>query len=576
MLERRLLALAPSASRLLATAIAAGTLAGWTSIGLACLVSRMIADVFLGGAALPQILSPLAAAVALTALRAALSWGSDAAGHSAAGQVQHAARTHLVEHWFALGPASLTRRKVGELTAAAGEGIDALDAFLGQFVPQRALALLVPVSIVVVVLRIDPISAALLALTGPLIPLFLWLVGDTSARQARRQWRTLGRLSAQFLDALQGLATLKAFDRSRAQTARIQAASESFRTATMRLLRVAFLSSLTLEWLATISTALIAVQVGVRLLYAELSFEAALLVLLLAPEFYLPLRTLGARFHAGTSGSAAAASLFQLLDEPIPLRRSTPRPTGAAAPGKAILAFERVGFGYPSQPQPALSELTLRLAPGTRLAVLGPSGAGKTTLAYLALGLLQPTAGEVTFAGQSAEHVDPAAWRRRVSWLPQTPALLDGTIEENLRLARPGCSREVLRTAARCAGAQAFIDTLPDGYDTQVGSSGVRLSAGEVKRIGLARAFLRDAPLWILDEPTALLDADLEAYVRDSLDALPAERTLVLIAHRLAGLPPCDQVLVLAEGSTVESGSPAVLAERGTIYPQLVAAYQQG
>jgi len=576
MLERRLLALAHAAPRLLAAAIAAGTLAGWTSIGLAWLVSRMIGGVFLRGATLPQILTPLVAAAALTALRAAMSWASDAAGQSAAGRVKHAARTRLIEHLFALGPASLTRQKAGELTATVGEGIDALDAFVGQFMPQRALALLVPLSIVVVVLRIDPISAVLLALTGPLIPLFLWLVGDTSARQARRQWRTLGRLSAQFLDALQGLATLKAFDRSRAQGERIRAASESFRWATMRLLRVAFLSSLTLEWLATISTALIAVQVGVRLLYAELSFEAALLVLLLAPEFYLPLRTLGARFHAGAAGGEAAGRVFQLLDEPLPLRHLAPRPTGAAVPTKAILAFDGVSFGYPTQPQPALSGMTLQLSPGTRLALLGPSGAGKTTFAYLALGLLQPTGGWMVFDGRPAEDVDPAAWRRRVSWLPQTVALLDGTIEENLRLARPGCSRDSLRWAARCAGAEAFINLLPDGYDTRVGTSGIRLSAGEVKRIGLARAFLRDAPLWILDEPTALLDTDLEAIVRDSLSALPAERTLVLIAHRLAGLPPCDQVLVLAEGRTVESGSPAVLAEHGTIYPQLLAAYQQG
>lgn len=241
-----------------------------------------------------------------------------------------------------------------------------------------------------------------------------------------------------------------------------------------------------------------------------------------------------------------------------------------------MLAFEGVSFGYPAQPQPALCDLNLQLERGMRLAVLGPSGAGKTTLAYLALGLLQPTAGWITFDGQPAERVDPAAWRRRVSWLPQTPSLLAGTIEENLRLASPGCSQEALRAAARQAGAEAFIAAQPDGYDTRVGEAGLRLSAGEVKRIGLARAFLRDAPLWILDEPTALLDADLETYVRDALDALPDGRTLILIAHRLAGLPPCDQVLVLADGRTVESGAPATLAEHGSIYPQLMAAYEPG
>ena len=316
---QRLLSLAPGARRWLWAAVAAGTLAGWASIGLAWIVSQTIDRVFLVGAALPEILRPLAAAAALAVLRAALSWTSDAAGQSAAQRVKQAARTRLIAHLFALGPARLARRRAGELAATAGEGIDTLDSFVGQFLPQRVLALLVPLSIALVVLRIDPLSAVLLAFTGPLIPLFLWLVGDTSSRQARRQWQSLGRLSAQFLDALQGLATLKAFNRSRTQTAHIEAASESFRSVTMRLLRVAFLSSLTLEWLATISTALIAVQVGVRLLYAELSFEAALFVLLLAPEFYLPLRTLGIRFHAGTSGSQAAASVFEILDESLPV-----------------------------------------------------------------------------------------------------------------------------------------------------------------------------------------------------------------------------------------------------------------
>ncbi|MCJ7513361.1 MAG: thiol reductant ABC exporter subunit CydD [Anaerolineales bacterium] len=576
MLERRLLALAPVSRRYLYASVIVGTLAGWAAIGLAWLLSRAIAAVFLDGAALPQVLPLLVAAAAVTGLRAAAAWLSEAAGQAAATRVKQAARTRLVQHLFALGPAFLSRRRVGELTATAGDGIDALDPFVGQFLPQRRLGLIVPLGIVAVVLLVDPISALILAATGPLIPLFLWLVGDASARQTRRQWRTLGRLSAQFLDALQGLATLKAFGRSRDQARRIQASSESFRQATMRLLRVAFLSSLTLEWLATISTALVAVQVGVRLLYADLTFTAAMFVLLLAPEFYLPLRTLGTRFHAGTTGREAANAVFQLLDEPLPLRRSAPHASRTAVHKPAALSFDQVGFGYPSQPRPALSGLTLQVPPGTRLAVLGPSGAGKTTLAYLALGLLQPTAGWIEFEGRRADTLEPAEWRQRVSWLSQTPSLLEGTIEDNLQFARPGCSREALRAAARQAGAEAFIASLPEGYDTRVGAAGIRLSAGEVKRIGLTRAFLRDAPLWILDEPTALLDADLEAHVRDSLEALPADRTLILIAHRLAGLPPCDQVLVLADGTPVECGQPSLLAKSGRIYPQLVAAYDQG
>ena len=573
---QRLLSLAPVARRWLWAAVAAGTLAGWASIGLAWIVSQTIDRVFLAGAALPEILRPLAIAAALAVLRAALSWTSDAAGQSAAQRVKQAARTRLIAHLFALGPARLARRRAGELAATAGEGIDTLDSFVGQFLPQRVLALLVPLSIALVVLRIDPLSAVLLAFTGPLIPLFLWLVGDTSSRQARRQWQSLGRLSAQFLDALQGLATLKAFNRSRTQTAHIEAASESFRSVTMRLLRVAFLSSLTLEWLATISTALIAVQVGVRLLYAELSFEAALFVLLLAPEFYLPLRTLGIRFHAGTSGSQSAASVFEILDESLPVSAPGSQGPGLAPEDPAVLSFERVSFGYLPHAQPLLRDLNLEVARGMRLAVLGPSGAGKTTLACLALGLLQPSQGLLRFDGRSAAETDFAAWRRRVSWLYQSPALLEGTIEENLRLASPGCSRASLEAAARRAGAEPFIAALPDRYDTRVGASGIRLSAGETKRIGLARAFLRDAPLWILDEPTALLDSDLEAFVRESLQSLPGDRTLILIAHRLAGLPPCDQILVLVDGLTVECGPPTALAATGTIYPQLLAAYQQG
>ncbi len=560
----------------LAWSLAAGTFAGWAAIGQAWTLSRALDAVFLRGSQLQQVLPILAVFSALSLVRAAAGWLSDAASQRAAALVKVAARTRLLDHLLSLGPAFVSRHRVGEISTIATDGIETLDGYVGQFLPQRLLALLVPLSVVAAVLLVDPLSALVMLLTGPLIPLFLWLVGGAAAGLSRRQWRIFGRLSAQFLDGLYGLATLKAFGRSLDQVDRIERSTESFRQATMHVLRLAFLSSMTLEWLATLSTALVAVQVGLRLLYGRLAFEQAIFVLLLAPEFYLPLRTLGTRFHLGTAGREMAEAVFRLLDEgPSLPAQGPPRPATHLSP-QAALAFDHVSFAYPPKSVPAVHELSFEVAHGTRLAVLGPSGAGKTTLAYLALQLIRPTSGRLLFSGQPAPDSQAAAWRRTISWLPQSPSLLEGTIEHNIRIARPDCSPLELIAASDRAGAHAFIQMLPAGYATLVGSEGIRLSAGEVKRIGLARAFLRDAPLWILDEPTALLDADLEVQVRQALASLPADRTLVLIAHRLAGLPPCDEILVLAGGRLVEAGEPATLMKTGRVYPQLVAAYEQG
>jgi thiol reductant ABC exporter CydD subunit len=570
-LDRRLLAQAPSSRRWLVAAVGLGTLAGLAAIGQAREVSRAIEAVFLFARPPSSIASTLLLLIAWTALRGGLSWGSDVASQRAATRVKHALRLRLFTGLLDRRPPSQDHDHTGVLTQVVGAGIESLDGYVGQFLPQRILAVAVPLTILLAIARLDLLSASILLLTGPLIPLFLWLVGGAAARQTRLQWQTLGRLSATFVDVMAGMATIKAFASQRVARDRVWDGTEGFRHATMSVLRLAFLSSFSLELLAMLSTALIAVQVGLRLLYGHIDFGVAMFVLVLAPEFYLPLRHLGTRFHFGASGQEAARQIFTLIDQASPPEQPGRRRPPAQAP--LTLRFEDVSVTYSNDRPPALDRLHLDLAAGGRLGVLGPSGAGKSTLALVLLRIVEPSGGRVLVNGQPLEEMDAAQWRSAISWVPQEPQILDGTVAENLRLANPLAGEPDLRSASVRAGFDEVLSLLADGFETRLGAGGVQLSSGERKRLGLARAFLRSAPLWILDEPTAHLDPALEDRVRQSLDELPEDRTVVTIAQRLAGLPSCDQVVILADGRLAEQGRPADLRHQDSIYRQLVAAY---
>lgn len=521
----------------------------------ALLLSHVVARAFLGGAGLSALHPALLALFAVVALRALLAWAGQVVAHLAAARVKSELRSRLLARTLELGPAFLGRERSGELATTAVSGIDALEGYFGRYLPAFVQAALVPALLLAVVLPTDRLSALLMACTIPLVPVFMVLIGQAGEHRTERQWRTLSLLGAHFLDIVQGLPTLKIFGRGHAQRATIREVTDAYRRATMGVLRTTFLSALVLELLATLGVALVAVSIGVRLVDGTMTFQAGLAVLLLAPEVYLPLRQVGARFHASAEGLAAADRVFQVLDaaDPAP---ATHAPATAGDQPDAEIRFEDVSFEYPGRSGAVLDRASFVVHTGERVALVGPSGAGKSTVAMLLLGMACPCAGRITVGGLDLAGADPAAWRARVGWLPQRPYLFHGTITDNIRLADPSAGGAAVRRAARLAGADGFIDALPRRFDTQVGERGVLLSAGQRQRIALARAFLANRPLLVLDEPTANLDPESEAVVRQALERLEAGRTVLVIAHRAALAGAVERVLAVRDGSVIEAGRP--------------------
>jgi thiol reductant ABC exporter CydD subunit len=386
-------------------------------------------------------------------------------------------------------------------------------------------------------------------LTLPLVPVFMWLIGRYTEQRTQERWESLRRLSTHFLDVVRGLPTLRAFGRAAEQGHSMAEASDRYRRATMATLRVSFLSGSVLELAATLGVALVAVAAGIRLVNGGLGLQTGLTVLILAPEVYLPFRRLGAEYHASADGLAVAERMFGLLDAPASV--SSTGGLAAPSPARAEVCFERVAFAYPGRGVPVLEELDFELLPGETVALVGRSGAGKSTVAALLLKLIEPTAGRIAVGGVDLADCDSRAWRRQVAWVPQHPSLLRGTIAENIRLGDPDAGAQRVVEAAALAGADGFIRGLPNGYETVVGEGARGLSPGECRRIGLARALLRQAPLLILDEPTADLDAASAALVAEAVRRLSGRRTVLLIAHRPELVLVADRVITLERGAAV-------------------------
>jgi thiol reductant ABC exporter CydD subunit len=424
----------------------------------------------------------------------------------------------------------------------AGRGIDALDAYYSLYLPQRVLAVIVPLAVVVALLAADWISGVIVAVTLPLIPLFMALVGATTRDRTNAQTRILERLAGHFLDVTSGLPTLKVFGAVKRQKQVIADVADRHRLATLATLRITFLSSLTLELLSTISVAIVAVAVGLRLLAGDLDFRTALFVLVLAPEAYLPLRTLAANYHASADGVSAAERILALLEAPAPARGAR---VDIPDLSTAELAVQELTVSYTGRGAPALDGVSLTVAPGEIVALTGASGCGKSTLLSVILGFTAPAAGSVLIGGVDLAELDPDAWRAHVAWLPQRPQLFAGSIADNIRLARPGATDQEVSRAAADAGLAQMLGQRHGGLEAAVGDRGSLLSAGERQRVALARLFLRDAPLLLLDEPTANLDGATEDEVLDAVGRLIRGRTAIVVAHRPALVSLADTVVDL-------------------------------
>jgi ATP-binding cassette subfamily C protein CydD len=552
MTDPRLLARARSARTMLGADIALGLATAVFVLVQATLLARILTRAF-HGAPLTRVSGEVVLLALAFAVRGVLAWGFELAGRRGAATVLSELRLALLERRLCAQPAALDGAGGGEIAAATVQGIEALETYFARYLPQAVLACLVPLAVVAWVARIDVESALIMLLTLPLVPLFMWLIGSSTARHTRARWQELRLLSTHFLDVVRGLPTLRAFNRAHAQALAIGEVSERYRLASMATLRLSFLSGSVLELAATLGVALVAVTVGVRLVDGQVGLQTGLTVLVLAPELYLPLRRLGVQYHASADGLAVAERILGLLEAPAEVGVEGGRPSEARpapSPAEATVRLEGVCFAYAARPSVILNGLDLELAPGETVALVGDSGVGKSTVATLLLRFAEPTAGRIAAGDVDLAECDARAWRRHIAWVPQRPTLLRATIAENIRLGDTTADDELVRQAAARAGANDFIRALPHGYATLVGDGGRTLSAGERRRIALARAFLRDAPLVILDEPTADLDPVSAQQVSDAIKRLCADRTVLLIAHRPELAMRADRIVVLKRGRT--------------------------
>ena len=550
-IDPRLLRRARAARVALGADALLGVVAALLVLAQAVLLARVVARAF-EGATLADVAAPLVLLAVVTVARAATTWGFEAIGTRAASGVLSQLRLDLVSARLKDNPTALDGAESAEVATAAVAGVDALDGLFGRTLPQLVLAVVVPVAVLVLVASLDLVSAGLMLLTLPLVPVFFWLIGRATGNRARERWQAMSLLATHFLDVVRGLPTLRAFNRGEAQLGRIEQSSEAYRTTTMGTLRLAFLSGTVLELAATLGVALVAVTVGVRLVEGGIAFEPALTVLVLAPELYLPLRNLAAGFHASADGVAVADRLLTLIEAPAVAPAGTMNPPSLRS---AAIRFDGVSFSYPDRPSAALSNVALEISAGETVALVGRSGGGKSTLASLLLGFRAPSGGRILVDGLDLAACDPTAWRAQIAWVPQSPTLFRGSVADNIRLGAADASDEQVREAARLAGAESLVARLPDGYATLIGEGQRQLSTGERQRVALARAFLRDAPLVVLDEPTANLDPSNARLVTDAVDRLRLGRTVLLIAHdeRLAAL--ADRTITIDAGRVVTAAA---------------------
>ncbi|MBN2044739.1 MAG: thiol reductant ABC exporter subunit CydD [Anaerolineales bacterium] len=569
MFDRRLWSQARGQIFPLLGAILSGALLGASIVVQAWLLSQVISGVFIERETLSENEMNFVLLAIVILLRVVFVFLREAS----AGEVSIRVRSELYEKLYQrvlqTSPVGLTGERTGEVISTIIEGVERLDAYFSTYLPQLGLAVIVPFTVLLVIFPLDWLTGLIFLLTAPLIPLFMFLIGKEAEKQTNQQWKLLGRLSGHFLDVLQGLRTLKVFGLSRHQGKVVRSVSEEYAAVTLGVLRIAFLSALTLELLATISTAVVAVQIGLRLMYARLDFASALFILILAPEFYFPLRQLGAAFHSGMDGIAAATSIFGLIENEDDQQEHK---IVSNLPHGEDIRFEDVKFAYQDGARQSLRGVSFSIPAGKHTALIGPSGAGKSTIFSLLLGFIQPDEGKILVGDVPLDCISHPEWLQSVSWVSQFPYLFYGTVLENIWMARPDATEEEVFRAAKLANAVEFISGLPEGYATIIGERGARLSGGQGQRLAVARAFLRDSSLILLDEPASSLDPKNEEKIQEALSKLKTGRTVVTISHRVASIRESDLIIFLDEGYVKQTGMPTSLEKIPGPYRNLVMA----
>ncbi len=580
--RRWLLKRALAARTWILLSVALGLGGGLLLVAQARLLARIVHGAFIESRG-TDVLWPLFAILAgVIVLRSVFGWARETAGFYAGARIRQEIRTELLEQIVSLGPGFTAPQSSGALASTALEQVEGLHNFYAFYLPQLALAVMIPAAIVAFIFPYSWAAGGLLLATAPLIPLFMILVGMGAESISQRHFQALSRMSAYFLDVLQGITTLKLFNRSKGTEETIARVSNSYRLRTMRVLRVAFLSSAVLEFFSSISIALVAVYLAMSYLgyfsfglYGKsLNLAAGLFILLLAPDFYLPLRELGTHYHARAEAVGAAEEIlkiasaprFETLNGTVDWTKTTP----------FHIHVEDVHLTFDAGRRPALQGVSFELREGEQVALVGASGAGKSTMLNLLLGFFLPDSGQIRVNGLPLAAMTPDSWRRHIAWIGQHPVLFQGTIKGNILLGRPDASVFQVEQAAGNAGVIDFAKHLPAGLDTPVGEHGFGLSRGQAQRVALARAFLKEAPLLLLDEPTAGLDADNEALVINALRTLSRGRTVLMLTHRLTNIRQMNRIMVLENGRIVEQGTYADLTVAGGRFHRMVTGTEAG
>ena len=574
MIHRRIVGLTVGVRRLLALSIALGLAISATWVGQGVLIAIVVRRILDGGG-WTEIAGFVAAVAGLTLLRAGLLFAREVLAKKVAAVVKTKLRRRLFAQLLLLGPGYLEHTETGRVQSSLVDGVEALESYVGYYLPQAVVSVVVPICIVGVIVFLDPLIGVVVlacALAVPLIPR-IWdrILGE----YGQRHWAAYSSLDAQFVDSMQGMVTLKALNASERRGEELRGASQALYRATMAQLSISMIRNGLVGFAMSAGVAL-AVGIGsFQVAAGELDIAALLIVLFLSAECFRPLVELDVYWHAGYMGISASTGIFELLDaEPGVHDEAAGRSGGASLEG--AIALHGVTFGYSDDARPALSDVSLEIGEGETVAIVGPSGAGKTTVASLLLRFFDPQEGTLTFGETDFRDIPLDDLRRYIGYVSQETYLFYGTIEDNLRIGRPDATPDEIRDAAEKANIHAFIQSLPDGYETIVGERGAKLSGGERQRIAIARALLKNAPVLILDEATSNLDSANEAAIRQALALLTRGRTTIVIAHRLSSVVHADRIVVLDKGRVAESGRHGDLVSRDGHYAQLVRAQREG
>ncbi len=535
-------------------------------------LSKLLNNAFLKKETLHNLLPIIILLVTIIILRAVSVWLSEGFAGKTADKIKFILRKKLLNHIAQLGPIEANYEQTGELANTAINGIEDLDAYFSQYIPQLFITAMIPFTILFFIFPTDTLSGIIMILTAPTIPVLMTLIGNAAEKKTKQQWKALSRMSAYFLDTLQGIKILKILGRSKDQIKTIAEISNKFRLSTMSVLKIAFISALVLELIATLSTAIIAVEIGLRLLYGRIDFLMAFFVLVLAPEFYMPFRQLGLRFHAGMSGVAAADRIFKILGMPILSTQN--KKIEIKELTNYTIEFKDVSFAYREKEKTTISNLSFLIEQNKKTALVGPSGAGKSTIVNLLLKFITPTNGKILVNNIDLQQIEVKQWRNLVSWVPQTPYLFNTTIRENIKIANPQASDKEIIMALKEANAYNFVMEMPQKLDTLVGERAIKMSGGQAQRIAIARAFVKDAPIIILDEASSNLDPQVENQIQEAIEKLTKNKTVLVIAHRLSTIINSDKIVVITNGKIVEQGTHNNLLNNKGFYSKLISSAQ--